>query len=153
MNYVRLLGKGAINPLFCDTVTIYNHVLIDRVDRWEKTIIKGVQWTRRQINTMNDSGRNVVTEKTLITIPITANSGGRGYVLPSDFARAADRSKVWTLNAANGNDLVVRGACDAEITQDYTPAQLIKDYGAVSITVVRDNTAPGILKNWKVECV
>lgn len=151
--HVKMLNKGVINPLFTDTVTIYNHVSINRAETWHRTVIIGVQWADKHVNTTNDAGFSVLKHQTVVTIPITANSGRRIFVPPEEFKIMDDKAGAWTLNPANGDDVIVYGACDKEISQDYTITQLIKEHTAVSIMVVRDNTRPGILKNWKVECV
>ena len=50
-------------------------------------------------------------------------------------------------------DVLVFGACAAEISEEYTEDDLIRGHGAVIVQSVADNTLRPRLRSWKVVCV
>lgn len=140
------------NP-FTETVTIYNHSVEDRVDKWRRTVIKGVQWTGRRVNSFGATGQSVLQTEIILTIPIDAGTGGKAYVDPKTYDVALDKSGKWTLNPANGDDVVVYGECFSEITDDFSIDDLAKEQTLVTIMAVSDNTKRRLGKNWKVSAV
>lgn len=142
-----------MSALFTDTITLYNYARDNRADVWHRTVLSGVQYTEKRINSTDATGKSVFTSAVTITVPASVSSGGKRYVCPAEFKRLEDRSEVWTLDPANGNDIVIYGECPAEISDGYTIDDLQTDYGYVSIQSVSDNTRRRYLKNWKAECV
>ena len=138
---------------FTETVTVYNSVTENRAQVWRRTVIRGVQWSQRRRINFDTNGRSVYETETSITIQLHADTGGSRYVPPQDYLTAESRDGLWTLNPANGDDVVVYGACPRNISETYTLDDLNREYGYVSIQAVSDNTARAHLKNWKVVAV
>ena len=129
--------------LFTDTMTVYNHYTTASTDKWQRTIVKGVQWRNNKVLT-NVSGttlsRKVVDS---ITIDFGHDYGNKAYVTPEEFKALADKSNVWTLDA-EGLDVLVYGECQTEVTT--SPKML----GRVTVREVADNRNRTFLKNIKV---
>lgn len=126
--------------LFCETITVYNHYLVNREDCWKRTVLSGVQYSNRiRANTSN--GKTSVTDGITVTIPSMD-----GYVPPSQFSGTG-----WTLNAASDMDVIVYGECPAEISSTYTLGDLKKQYGLCTIKSVTDARVRK-LPIWKVYC-
>lgn len=140
------------NP-FTETVTVYNHSVQNRADTWRRTVIRGVQWTGKRRNAFYESGKSVFQEEISLTIPIDADTGGKSYATPPEYIKSQSKDRIWTLDPSSGDDVVVYGECIAEITEEYTLENLMKDYQAVTIMAVSDNTRRARLKTWKVSCV
>lgn len=138
--------------LFGDTVTLYNHYREAREDKWQRSVLRGVQIRRKQETAATENGLKLY-ESVSISIPVSVDAGGRHYIEPSAFASAGQREKYWTLNASTNLDVIVPGACAKELTEEFTLASLQKDAGFVTVKAVRDNTLRRYLKHWKVTCV
>ena len=65
---------------------------------------------------------------------------------------AAETIDAAGLTLAPG-DVLVFGACAAEISEEYTEDELIRGHGAVIVQSVADNTLRPRLRSWKVVCV
>lgn len=138
--------------LFGDTVTLYNHYREAREDKWQRSVLRGVQIRRKQETSATENGLKLY-ETVSISIPVSADAGGRHYMEPSAFASASRRKEYWTLNASTNLDVMVLGECTKELTEEFTLASLKKDTGFVTMKAVRDNTLRRHLKHWKVTCV
>ncbi len=136
------------SPLFGDTITVYNHLRIGRESAWKRTVIRGVQIYQKVKNDFTNNGESVYLTETSITIPYTADSGGKAYVPPDKFT-----GEGWTLNPADGQDVIILRECEREIGPDYSVDMLIKEYGAFTIKAATDNTRRPRLRTWKVVCV
>ena len=122
-----------MGPLFTDTVTAYHRTRQGRADIWTRRELRGVQW-RQTVRTAlaNEAGKILYAAETTVTIPAPAAPGG--------------------LTLAPG-DVLVFGACAAEISEEYTEDDLIRGHGAVIVQSVADNTLRPRLRSWKVVCV
>lgn len=142
------------DALFTDTVTLYNHYrdAPTRTDHWQRTVLRGVQYTQQVETAITDSGLKVAASVS-ITIPVDVDAGGRHYLTPEAFATTGNRERYWTLNPAGDQDVVVLGDCPAEISDAYTLGNLKKQYGSVTVQAVRNNTLREHLKHWKAGCV
>ena len=138
---------------FTETITLYNSAVEDRVQVWRRTVIRGVQWTQRRRINFDTNGRSVYETETSVTIPFDADADGKTYLAPKEYQAAESHDAVWTLNPANGDDVIVYGECPWNISEAYTLDDLNREYGYVSIHAVSDNTARAHLKNWKVAAV
>ena len=96
--------------------------------------LRGVQWRQKTVRTAlaNEAGKILYAAETTVTIPALAAPGG--------------------LTLAPG-DVLVFGACAAEISEEYTEDDLIRGHGAVIVQSVADNTLRPRLRSWKVVCV
>ena len=113
-----------MGPLFTDTVTAYHRTREGRTDIWTRRELRGVQWRQKTVRTALANEAG--------TIPAPAAPGG--------------------LTLAPG-DVLVFGACAAEISEEYTEDDLIRGHGAVIVQSVADNTLRPRLRSWKVVCV
>lgn len=138
---------------FTETVTVYNHAVENRTEVWRRTVIRGVQWAGRRVNAFDSTGQSVFEQEISLTIPVNADTGGKQYADPKAYNKAADKSMLWTLDPASGDDVIVYGECLAEISDDYTLSKLARDYTMVTIMAVSDNTRRERLRTWKVSCV
>lgn len=126
--------------LFTDEITLYNAYQEDDVEKWQRTVLAGVQFKRSVEKTVTSNGHLEVAESVSITIPNRSS-----YLPPDEWLK--DRTDHWTLNAENNLDMIVYGECAQEIID--SPKELS---GAVTIKGVSDNTIRDRLKHWKVVC-
>lgn len=136
-----------MNPLFGDVITVYNRMQRGRAPVWKRTVISGVQVKQRVKSDFTDAGKSIYKTETSITIPYGADSGGAAYEPPERFDGAG-----WTLNPADGQDVIVLGVCEREIDEDYSIDALIKEHKAVTVRAATDNTNRPRLKTWKAVC-
>lgn len=139
--------------LFTETITLYNHSRENRVDVWRRTIIKGVQWGTSATNTTDANGKSTFERETRITIPINAEADGKSYRSPIEYKMSENKDAEWTLNPASGNDVIVYGECNSDITADFTVDDLAKSQIMVTIMSVSDNTQRAHGKTWKVSAL
>ncbi len=126
--------------IFTDTVTIYNHYLKNGEDCWKKTVLEGVQWKEKTEKVINSSGVLQLVQTVSLTVPFRA-----GYVPYKSFTGTG-----FTFKPIKALDVVVKGECPEEITDDYTITNLKKDYDSATIFSLSDNTNRDFLKHWKV---
>lgn len=135
--------------VFNDTVTLYNYYQdkLTRVDKWRRTVLKGVMWRRTTTKTVSDS-QIQIDDSVSVTIPYR-----EGYLPPKQYAKLPndEMGNYWTLNSDNNLDVMVLGELDIDVTDDYTITNLKKDYDdVVTISAVSDNARTNHLKHWKV---
>lgn len=146
-------GERAVSDvLFGDTVTLYNHYREAREDKWQRSVLRGVQIRHKQETAATENGLKVY-ESVSVSIPVSVDADGRHSIEPSAFASAGQREKYWTLNASTNLDVMVLGECARELSEDFPLASLQKEAGFVTVRAVRDNTLRRHLKHWKVTCV
>lgn len=92
-------------------ITIYNkyYDLASDVDRYQRTVIKGVNWQGKRNGTVSDKGL-LLADSTLIFIDKLDN-----YVSPKRFARLTPEERLnhFTLDIG---DKIVKGEVDFEVT-------------------------------------
>jgi len=92
-------------------ITIYNRYydLANDVDRYQRTVIKGVNWQGKRNGTVSDKGL-LLADSTLIFIDKLDN-----YVSPKRFAKLTTEERLnhFTLNIG---DKIVKGEVDFEVT-------------------------------------
>ncbi|MCM1192020.1 MAG: hypothetical protein NC123_16755 [Butyrivibrio sp.] len=138
--------------LFTDEMTVYNHFYDEaaETDLWQRTVIRGVQWSHNKAQTSVSGG--VMSEKRVesVTIDFQHNYGNVKYLDPIAFAALEDKSGCWTLNSADGQDVLVLGESDREIGKDYPISSLRKDFQYCgTVTAVSDNRNRNFLRNIK----
>jgi len=129
-----------------ETITVYNAKYDKTADAdvYIKTVIIGVSWFC-EIATNVDKDGLKAANKFIIRIPEDADFGGKDYAKPSDYAKAQDVSKLFTLKAG---DIVVKGIATETSPK---PADLHKLYNDVTtILGVTDNRRAPHGKHWKV---
>ena len=144
-----------MSVLFTDTMTVYNYHRDPDTEKetWLRSVVKGVQWSHNKTE-VTTSG-NVQTESKVesITIDFQRNYGNKPYLSPTEYAKLPEEEaeNYWTLNAKTGQDVIVLGVSDKEISRPYKLSDLQKDFQyAVTVTAVSDNRNRPRLKTIKV---
>lgn len=144
-----------MNVLFNDTMTVYNYHRDSDTEKetWIRSVVKGVQWSHNKTE-ITTSG-NVQTESKVesITVDFQRGYGNKPYLPPTEFGKlTADAAAgYWTLNPRSGQDLIVLGESDKEISRAYKLCDLQDDFQyAVTVTAVSDNRNRPRLKTIKV---
>ena len=111
-----------------DNITIYNkyYDFTSDMDKYQRTVIKGVNWQGKKHATVSDKGL-LLADSTLIFIDKLDN-----YVSPKKFAKLSDSERVKYFTFAIG-DKIVKGDIDFEITglKPNRIADLESDYDDV----------------------
>ncbi len=143
------------NALASDVITLYNHFRDPdtRADRWQRTVLRGVQTREKLEKTVSTDGKLLLARSVSVTIPVSADAGGRRYLEPSAFAQSEARERYWTLDAARTLDGMVGGACEAELGDGTTLDDLARERGVLTIRAVSDNTRRGRLRHWRITAV
>lgn len=144
-----------MSVLFTDTMTVYNYHRDPDTEKetWIRSVVKGVQWSHNKTE-VTTSG-NVQTESKVesITVDFQRSYGNKPYLAPTEYAKLPEEEagNYWTLNAKTGQDVIVLGVSDKEISRSYKLSDLQKDFQyAVTVTAVSDNRNRPRLKNIKV---
>lgn len=144
-----------MSVLFTDTMTVYNYHRDPDTEKetWLRSVVKGVQWSHNKTE-VTTSG-NVQTESKVesITIDFQRSYGNKSYLPPTEYAKLPEEEagNYWTLNARAGQDVIVLGMSDKEISRSYKLSDLQKDFQyAVTVTAVSDNRNRPRLKTIKV---
>lgn len=144
-----------MSVLFNDTMTVYNYHRDPDTEKetWIRSVVKGVQWSHNKTE-ITTSG-NVQTESKVesVTINFQWGYGNKPYLPPTEFAKltADAAAEYWTLNPRSGQDVIVLGESDKEISRTYKLCDLQDDFQyAVTVTAVSDNRNRPRLKHIKV---
>lgn len=134
--------------IFNDTITIYNH---KEDDFYQRTIVRGVMYSSKTEKTVTADGKINLVTTVSVTIPETAVCD-RKYVPKREFKALTDTSECWTLNESDNLDVIVWGAVEQELTEDYRLKNLKADYDCVTVAAIEDNRNKPRLKHIKVVC-
>lgn len=144
-----------MSVLFTDTMTVYNYHRDPDTEKetWLRSVVKGVQWSHNKTEVTTSD--NVQTESKVesITIDFQRSYGNKPYLSPTEYAKLPEEeaTNYWTLNAKTGQDVIVLGVSDKEISRTYKLLDLQKDFQyAVTVTAVSDNRNRPRLKTIKV---
>ena len=144
-----------MSVLFTDTMTVYNYLRDPDTEKgvWLRSVVQGVQWSHNKTEVVTTG--NVQTESKVesITIDFRRGYGNKPYLPPTEYAKltAEEAESYWTLNAKAGQDVIVLGESDKEISRSYKLSDLQDDYQyAVTVTAVSDNRNRPRLKTIKV---
>lgn len=111
-----------------DTITIYNkyYDFNSDTDKYQRTVIKGVNWQGKKHATVSDKGL-LLADSTLIFIEKLDN-----YISPKRFAKLSDTERIKFFTLTPG-DKIVKGEIDFEITgiKPYRIADLESDFDDV----------------------
>ncbi len=134
--------------LFTDVATVYNHYVDNNVDKWKRTVIKGVQWSHNKIETSVSNGTQTQTRVESVTIDFGRDYGNATYSAAKEFATSHNG---WTLNNKSKLDVMVLGEVTTEISASYPLDRLFTDYQYVgTVSSVSDNRNRDFLKTIKV---
>ncbi len=132
--------------IFTDTITIYSYYKDNGAEKWHRTVLKGVMWKRKRVQSVNIDGKLNIVDTVSITIPYRAL-----YLPYKEFLLSSDRLSHWTIETASNLSVAVLGECDKEIRDSYRLKDLKRDYSdVVTLKSLADNTNRDHLKNWKV---
>lgn len=144
-----------MSVLFTDTMTVYNYHRDPDTEKetWLRSVVKGVQWSHNK--TEATTSGNVQTESKVesITVDSQRSYGNKPYLPPTEYSKLTTEQAAgyWTLNAKAGQDVMVLGESDKEISRSYKLSDLQDDYQyAVTVTAVSDNRNQPRLKHIKV---
>ncbi len=139
-----------MNTLFTDKMTVYNHYIdSEGNDKWVRTVVEHIQWNDGKTLVANDNGILTATATKRITIDFSSGLQ-KNFLSVPEFERTERPIGSWTLNTKDELDVLICGECPAEITDEYTISNLIKEYGAVTIKAVTDNRNRRLLQHIKV---
>lgn len=131
---------------FTDTITIFNHYKENGHDKWLRTVLKGCQWRRKIVRTVDSAGKVIKTNEVSITIPMRD-----GYRVAADWAKLADKASYWTIDTEHSLDMIILGEVKVELSEAYPPKNLKRDYpDVITAKTLADNTNRDRLKHWKV---
>lgn len=138
--------------LFTDTMTVYNCTINQEGDTiWIRSVIKGVQWRHGKAKRTTEKGVQTETKVESVTVDFMRDYGNRQYTEPEIYEKLADKSGYWTLNARDGQDVLICGVCRQEINETYRISNLRRDYPhCVTVKSVADNRNRRHLRNIKL---
>jgi len=144
-----------MNALFGQTMTVYNYRkgASQSEDTWKRTVINGVQWMHNRNEVSTSNGVQTENKVESITIDFGHSYGNKPYLPPKEYKKLSDdeRDTYWTLDASAGQDILVLGETEQEITADYRIKHLREEQQcAVIIKSVTDNRHMPRLKHIKV---
>ena len=127
-------------PFARETVTLYNRLRIVGEDgraqeAWRRRVLHGCSWVRAH-ERVRDDGVVRYAASTVCRIPASPD-----YLSPGEWDEKGAPEGTFTLAAG---DILVRGAVEDEITEDFSAAALLKKYergGAMVVQSAKENTA------------
>ena len=143
-----------MSVLFTDTMTVYNHRQDPDTekDTWSRSVIRGVQWSHNKTEVSTSGGVQTESKVESITIDFQRAYGNKPYLPPNEYRKlsADEVSDYWTLDAKCGQDVLVLGETEQDISRAYKISDLMKDFQyAVTVTAVSDNRNRKRLKHIK----
>lgn len=143
-----------MNILFTDTMTVYNYHRDPDTEKetWLRSVVKGVQWSHNKTEVTTSGNVQTETKVEKIAIDFQRGYGNKPYLTPTEFSKltAEEAKAYWTLNAKAGQDVIVLGEADKEISRAYKISDLQDDFQyVVTITAVSDNRNRPRLKTIK----
>jgi len=147
-----------MNTLFTDEMTVYNYHCDPETEEesWGRSVVKGVQWRHNKKELSITNGIQTETKVESITIDFMRRYGNKPYLSPNEYRKLStdDCVKFWTLDAKSGQDVLVQGVSDKELSREYRLKNLQDDFQYVgTITAVSDNRSRPRLKHIKVVAV
>lgn len=144
-----------MSVLFTDTMTVYNYYRDPetRAESWLRSVVNGVQWSHNKSEVTTNGNAQSESKVESITVDFRRGYGNKPYLPPTEFAKLAaeEVEKYWTLDAKSGQDVLVLGVSDKDISRGYRLSALQDDYQyAVKVTAVSDNRNRPRLKTIKV---
>lgn len=144
-----------MSVLFTDAMTVYNYHRDPDTEKetWLRSVVKGVQWSHNKTEVTTSGNVQTETKMESITIDFQRSYGNKPYLPPTQYAKltAEQAGEYWTLNPKTGQDVIVLGETEQEISRAYRIADLQNDFQyEVTVTAVSDNRNRPRLKTIKV---
>ena len=140
-------------------ITIYNKYMImpsnwqggippSSQEAWNRTVIKYAQWEDSTDRNAGNDGKNFIDKHIAIIIPKTANTGGKKYITPIEWAAlpTAQIPQSWTLTVGN----VIAYGEAPEITSAYTMATMKNNFKNCEIRAIEDLTDQPIMPHFEI---
>ena len=90
-----------MSVLFTDIMTVYNFFRNPDTDTelWNRTIIKGVQWSHNKSEVSTSNGVQTESKVERITIDFTRAYGNKAYLPPNEYRKLSSEevTAYWTL--------------------------------------------------------
>ena len=131
-----------------ETITVINrtHNVEDDLTAYVKTVIHGASWFGSLKSNVDNSGLKAANLYTVRIDAKNADTGGKTYTNPIDFADNPTEAKF---TIANG-DIIVRGEV-TEADENITPKLIHSNYAEVlTVLSVTDNRRTQNAPHWKV---
>lgn len=143
-----------MSVLFTDIMTVYNFFRDPETEKevWNRTKVKGVQWSHNKSEVSTSNGIQAESKVERITIDFARAYGNKAYLPPNEYRKLSSEevTDYWTLDAKTGQDMLVLGESNHEISRQYKLSDLQKDFQyAVTVTAVSDNRNRPRLKHIK----
>lgn len=124
-----------------DTITVYNRYFDNTLgyDRYQRTVIKGVNWQSKRNATISNNGL-LLADSTLIFIDKLDN-----YVSPKRFKKLSDAERPNYFTFASDGDKIVKGDVSFEVTgiSPYRLSDLENTFDNVIDVKSVNDTLPG----------
>ena len=91
------------------------------------TVIRGVHWYGGPGATADPRGGRAARPRAVVRLPVSADAGGRRWVDPDTYRRAADVTGLYTLACG---DLIRRGAAQSPDGACLALSRIVDDTGA-----------------------
>lgn len=140
-----------MNVLFTDVMTVYNYC--DNTEEWNRSVVRGVQWSHNKTEITVTDGVQTEARVEKITVDFERDYGNKPYLPPDAYRKLPPEEcrAYWTLDAKSGQDVIVLGETELEISRGYRLSTLKKDFQyAVTVTAVSDNRNRMRLRHIKV---
>ncbi len=153
--------------MFPHTVTVYNKYLDNKVEKWQRTVLKGVFWDSSKGAVVRKTGMAsvdglqliipkgaIATTMEVIVIPgekegdpekVEIKSSTGKYSPPKTWANLNDRRGYWTLQSG---DTVILGEIDYEVVKSSKELQQFDDILVISNVDTRNYG--GGMSHWEV---
>lgn len=141
--------------LFTDTMTVYNFFRdpVSEKEIWNRTVVEGIQWSHNKIEISTLNGIQTEKKVEMITIDFQKDYGNKPYIPANEYKKLPVEESInyWTLDTKTGQDVIVLGISEKEISRCYRLSELQNDYQyATTVCVVSDNRNRPRLKHIKV---
>ncbi len=136
---------------FTDVMTVYNYRQEADGEHWERSVIRGVQWRHGKRRVIADKGVFSDGPEESVTVDFRRGyTGNPSYLPPEEYRKAERVEEFWTLDPADGTDVIICGEIFREVGKDYSISQLKRDYAGFTVVSVADNRNRPRLKHIRV---
>lgn len=136
---------------FTDVMTVYNYRQDADGEHWVRSVLRGVQWRHGRRRGIVDKGVFSDEPEESVTVDFRrVYTGNPSYLSPEEYRKAERAEGIWTLDPANGTDVIICGEIFREVGKDYSISQLKRDYAGFTVVSVADNRNRSRLKHIRV---
>ena len=121
-----------MSTLFTDTMTVYNYIYDTDTERelWNRTVVRGIQWSHNKTDVTVSDGVQTQKKVESITIDFQKTYENKPYLPPNEYKKLSSEESIryWTLDPKSGQDVLVLGISDKEISREYRLSELFQDF-------------------------